>query len=215
MKNALAVQEGVRLEIFTLVYMVLEASLSIGAAILAGSVLLAAFGIDSLIELVSGAILLWRLQVEAGSGDLEQVEQAEKRASQLTAIVLLLLCIYVLISSVYGLVVHSQAESSPLGIAVSLAAVVVMPFLAFRKKRVAKMLRSAALAEDATASITCAYMAGTVLIGLLLNALFHWWWVEDVAALAFLFWLARETWEAFEEAGVIGGHNESEKQDYD
>jgi divalent metal cation (Fe/Co/Zn/Cd) transporter len=215
MKNALAVQEGVRLEIFTVAYMVLEASLSIGAAIMAGSVLLAAFGIDSLIELVSGAILLWRLQVEAGSGNLEQVERAEKRASQLTAIVLLLLCIYVLVSSIYGLLVHSQAESSPLGIAVSLAAIVIMPFLALRKKRVAKTLRSAALAEDATASITCAYMAGTVLIGLLLNALFHWWWVEDVAALIFLFWLGRETWEAFEEAGATNGHNEAEKQGYD
>jgi divalent metal cation (Fe/Co/Zn/Cd) transporter len=215
MKNALAVREGVRLEIFTVVYMVLEASLSIGAAIMAGSVLLAAFGIDSLIELVSGAILLWRLQVEAGSGNLEQVERAERRASQLTAIVLLLLCIYVLVSSVYGLVVHSHAESSPLGMAVSLAAVVVMPFLAFRKKRVAKTLSSAALAEDATASITCAYMAGTVLIGLLLNALFHWWWVEDVAALLFLFWLGRETWEALEEAGLTNGHNEAEEQDYD
>jgi divalent metal cation (Fe/Co/Zn/Cd) transporter len=209
MKNAVAVQEGIRLEIFTVAYMVLEASLSIGAAIFAHSVLLAAFGIDSLIELISGAILLWRLQVEAGSGNLEQVEQAEKRASQLTAIVLLLLCIYVLISSLYGLVVHSQAESSPVGIAVSLAAVVIMPFLAFRKNRVAKTLRSAALAEDATASFTCAYMAGTVLIGLLLNALFHWWWVEDVAALAFLFWLARETWEAFEETDAINGHEKA------
>jgi divalent metal cation (Fe/Co/Zn/Cd) transporter len=215
MKNAVAVQEGVRLEIFTVAYMVLEASLSIGAAIQARSVLLAAFGIDSLIELVSGAVLLWRLHVEAGGGNLEQVERAEQRASRLTAIVLLLLCIYVLISSIYGLLVHTQAESSLVGIGVSLAAVVIMPFLAFRKKRVAKTLRSAALAEDATASITCAYMAGTVLIGLLLNALFHWWWVEDVAALAFLFWLGRETWEAFEEAGLTNGHNEADDQEYD
>jgi divalent metal cation (Fe/Co/Zn/Cd) transporter len=75
-----------------------------------------------------------------------------------------------------------------------------MPYLARRKRGIARELGSLALADDATASITCAYMAGTVLIGLALNTLFHWWWVEDVAALGFLFWLARETWEAFEKA---------------
>ena len=161
--------------------------------------LLAAFGIDSVIELVSGGILLWRLHIEAVNGKVDQVEKAERHASRLTAIILLLLCLYVLVSSVYGLLMHSQAESSPLGIGVSLAAIIVMPILAYQKKRIAKVLQSDALADDATASLTCAYMAGTVLVGLALNLLFHWWWIEDVAALAFLFWLGRETWEAFTE----------------
>jgi divalent metal cation (Fe/Co/Zn/Cd) transporter len=197
MSLSVHVSRGIRIEIFTLVYMTLEALLSIGAAIAAHSVLLAAFGIDSILELISGGILLWRLRAEAGDGDLERVESAEKRATKLTAIVLLLLCLYVLVSSIYGLATHAQAESSLLGIAVSFAAIIIMPFLAAEKRRIARAIQSSALIEDAAASITCAYMAGTVLLGLLLNALFGWWWVEDIAALLFLFWLGRETIEAF------------------
>jgi divalent metal cation (Fe/Co/Zn/Cd) transporter len=200
MQNTAAVRQGIRLEIATLIYMTLEALLSIGAAILAHSALLAAFGVDSLIELFSGAILLWRLRVEASAGDLERVESAEHRAAWGTVIVLALLCVYILVSSVFGLLTRSQAEISWLGIGVSLAAVLYMPYLAGRKKHVAHQLHSLALADDATASITCAYMAGSVLVGLLLNLLFHWWWVEGVAGLVFLVWLARETWEAYQEA---------------
>ena len=199
-KNPTAVRQGIQIEIVTLIYMTLEAILSIGAGILAHSALLAAFGIDSVIELLSGAILLWRLRVEAGSSDLEKIESAERNAARATVVVLGLLCLYILFTSIYGLVVHAQSESSLVGIGVSLAAVIFMPYLAQRKKGIARELESLALADDATASITCAYMAGTVLIGLALNTLFHWWWVEDVAALVFLIWLGRETWEAFEKA---------------
>ncbi len=201
---SVAVRRGIRIEIVTLIYMSFEAALSILAGVLAHSVLLAAFGADSLIELLSGAILLWRLRVEAAQsaqsapGDLGQVQKAEKRAAGWTAVLLGLLCVYILVTSIYGLAVHSQAESSLLGIAVSAAAVVFMPYLASQKKGIARELHSQALAEDATASITCAFMAGTVLAGLALNSLFHWWWVEDIAALVFLYWLVGETREAFE-----------------
>jgi divalent metal cation (Fe/Co/Zn/Cd) transporter len=115
-------------------------------------------------------------------------------------IILGFLCLYILFTSIYGLVIHAQSESSLVGIGVSLAAVVFMPFLANRKRGIARELESLALADDAVASITCVYLAGTVLIGLALNTLFHWWWVEDVAALVILFWLGRETLEAFEKA---------------
>ena len=82
-----------------------------------------------------------------------------------------------------------------------------MPWLAVVKRRIAGHIQSEALAGDAVSSITCAYMAGTVLVGLVFNALFGWWWVENVAALLFLVWLLRETWEAFEEA-----HGETSEQ---
>ncbi|MCL4562768.1 MAG: cation transporter [Chloroflexi bacterium] len=203
MDNLVTVRAGIQLEKFTLFYMLIEAAVSLAAAVNAHSALLAAFGIDSVIELSSGMILLWRLQVEANHTDQRRIEKAEKRASVLTTIVLFLLCLYVAISSIYGLVAHSRVESSPLGIGISLAAVIIMPFLAFRKKRIANELRSGALADDAIASLTCAYMAGTVLIGLLLNTLFHWYWAENIAALVFLIWLGRETWEAFAEARGI------------
>jgi len=191
---------GVRIEIITIIWMVIEMAVSIGAGIAARSVLLTAFGLDSLIELVSGSILLWRLSVESQGGDLKSVERAERRATWIVAVTLGLLCVYVLISSVYGLLTHAKPESSIFGIGVSAAALVIMPYLAVTKRRISKRIESAALAADATNSITCATMAGTVLAGLVLNTLFGLWWAEFIAALVFLVWLVRETWEVFEEA---------------
>lgn len=198
--RAAQVRTGVRIEVFTVIWMVIEAAVSIGAGILAGSALLTAFGLDSVIELLSGAILLRRLLEEAKEGDTQRVERAEHRAAWIVALALTLLCVYVLLTAVYGLVTHAQPESSLVGIAVSIAAVIVMPWLALVKRRIAKRIDSAALRGDAASSLTCGYMAATVLAGLALNALFHWWWAEGIAALVFLFWLIGETREAFAEA---------------
>jgi divalent metal cation (Fe/Co/Zn/Cd) transporter len=197
--RAAVVRTGARVEVFTVLWMVVEAAVSIGAGILAGSALLTAFGIDSVIELVSGAILLWRLLVEARGGDAERVEQAEHRAAWVVFISLALLCVYVLATSIYGLITKAQPESSLAGIIITAAAVLVMPWLAFTKRRIAARIDSGALRGDADSSLTCGYMAATVLVGLLLNALFHWWWVEDVAGLVFLVWLVQETREVLEE----------------
>lgn len=191
---------GVRIESITIIWMIIEMAVSIGAGIAARSVLLTAFGLDSLIELVSGSILLWRFSVESRGEDLKSVKRAERRATWIVAITLSLLCVYVLISSVYGLLTHAKPESSILGIGVSAAALVIMPYLAVTKRRISKRIDSAALAADGTNSITCATMAGTVLAGLVLNTLFGLWWVEYIAALVFLIWLIRETLETFEEA---------------
>src|SRR5260221_9335132 len=94
--RATNVQQGIRIEVFTVLWMVVEAVVSIGAGILAGSALLTAFGIDSLIELISGGVLLWRLLVESNGGDHEQVEGTEHRATWIVAVGLALLCLYVL-----------------------------------------------------------------------------------------------------------------------
>ena len=195
------IQSGTRLEVFTLIWMVIEMAVSVAAGVASGSILLIAFGLDSLIELISGAVLLWRLLVESRGGDVERVERVEHQATWMVAITLGLLCAYVLISAVYGLLNHLKPESSVPGIAVSVLAVLIMPYLALVKRRIAKRIESSALAGDAANSLTCAYMAGTVLVGLILNAFFGWWWVENVAALLFLIWLVAETREAFEEAG--------------
>jgi divalent metal cation (Fe/Co/Zn/Cd) transporter len=191
---------GVRIEVITILWMVVEMAVSIVAGIAARSVLLTAFGVDSLIELVSGSILLWRLSTENRGGDLGSVKRAEHRAAWVVAASLSLLCAYVLISSVYLLLIHAKPESSLVGIAISMAALLVMPWLAVSKRRISKRINSAALAGDAANSLTCAYMAATVLAGLLLNALFRLWWVEYVAALGFLVWLVKETLEVFAEA---------------
>lgn len=198
--RAAQVRAGVRVEVFTVLWMIVEAVVSIGAGVLAGSALLTAFGIDSVIELVSGAILLWRLALEARGEETERVERAEQRAAWVVAIALALLCLYVLVTSIYGLVTHAHPESSLVGIVISALAVVVMPLLGVTKRRLATRLESGALRGDAASSFTCGYMAATVLLGVGLNALFHRWWAEDVAALVFLFWLVGETREAFEEA---------------
>lgn len=191
---------GIRIEVATVLWMVVEAAVALGAGIVAGSILLTAFGIDSVIELVSGSVLLWRLFVEARGGDPERVESIEHRATWLVAITLALLCVYMLVTSFYGLVTHSTPEASVLGVGVSLAAVFIMPWLGITKRRIAGRIDSDALRGDAAESFTCGYMAATVLVGVVLNALFRWWWVEDIAALVFLFWLFGETREAFEEA---------------
>ncbi|HEV2235688.1 MAG TPA: cation transporter [Ktedonobacterales bacterium] len=204
------VRTGVRLEVFTVVWMVAEAALSLGAGIVAGSFLLIAFGADSVIELVSGSILLWRLSVQARGSDAERVEHAERRAAWVVAISLALLCVYVFASALFGIVTRTKPESSAVGIAVAAAAVLVMPWLGVTKRRLAARLASAALRGDAASSFTCGYMAVTVLVGLVLNAALHWWWAEDVAALAFLFWLIGETREAFADAREAEPSGESE-----
>ena len=194
------VKMGVRIEVITILWMVVEMTVSIGAGIAAGSVLLTAFGVDSLIELVSGAILLWRLSTENRGGDLGSVKLAEHRAAWVVAASLSLLCAYVLISSVYLLFIHAKPESSLVGIGISAAALLIMPWLAVSKRRISKRINSAALAGDSANSLTCAYMAATVLVGLVLNALFGLWWIEYAAALVFLAWLVMETREVFIEA---------------
>ncbi|MGA2504927.1 MAG: cation transporter, partial [Anaerolineales bacterium] len=109
------IRMGVRIEVITILWMVVEMGVSIGAGIAAGSVLLTAFGVDSLIELVSGSILLWRLSTENRGGDLGSVRRAERRAAWVVAASLSLLCAYVLISSVYLLLIHAKPESSLIG----------------------------------------------------------------------------------------------------
>ncbi len=199
-KRVAQVRIGVRVEVFTVLWMVVEAVVSIGAGVLAHSALLTAFGIDSVIELVSGATLLWRLSVEVRGEETGHIERAEQRAAWVVAFSLALLCVYVLATAAYGLITRSRPESSLAGVAVSIAALIVMPVLGITKRRIASRIDSSALRGDAASSFTCGYMAGAVLLGVGLNALFHWWWAEDVASLLFLFWLLGETREALEEA---------------
>lgn len=198
--RAAQVRSGIQTEVFTVAWMVLEALIALGAGIAASSLLLIAFGVDSLIELVSGVVLLWRLIVEAQGGDIGRAEGAERRARWIVAIALVLLCAYVLATATYGLVTQERPESSPVGIALAIAATIVMPWLAFTKSRIAGQIDSEALRGDAACSLTCGYMAGTVLVGLALNAALHWWWAEYLAALGFLLWLVGEAREAFDEA---------------
>jgi divalent metal cation (Fe/Co/Zn/Cd) transporter len=191
-----AMRAGVRLEVFTIVWMAFEAVVAIGAGIAARSVLLTAFGFDSVIELLSGVTLLWWL---AGTSTA-RFPGMERRATQISAVLLVLLCVYLALTGVVGLVLRLHPEGSVLGVAVSAVAVVVMPLLAWRKRRVNATLASAALRADIAETLTCAYMAAATLAGTALNLLAGWWWAEYVAALALLVFIVIETREAIEAA---------------
>jgi divalent metal cation (Fe/Co/Zn/Cd) transporter len=180
--------------------MAAEAALAIGAGIAARSVLLTGFGFDSVIELLSGATLLWRLSSEARGSGATHLEVVERRATGISAVLLVLLCAYLLLFGVGGLVVGLRPEGSLSGVAVAAVAVLVMPVLAWRKHRVNVTLGSAALRADIAETITCGYMAGATLVGAALNLLAGWWWAEYVAALALLVFVVMETREAIEAA---------------
>lgn len=202
--HAAQARAGVRIEIVTIAYMLVEASVALGAGIAARSVLLTAFGLDSIIELVTGGALLWRLAAEARGGALARVERAEQRAAWVAAVGLILLCGYVVVSALVTLALRAEPDRSLAGLALAVAALVVMPILAWRKRQIAARIGSAALRGDAACSITCAYMAGALLVGLALNAAFGWWWADPLAALTLLYWLGAEAREAL--AGARAGH---------
>jgi len=195
-----AARQAVRLELVTVIWMALEAALAIGAGVVARSVVLTAFGVDSLVELLSGIVLVWRMSVEAGGAGIARVDRVERRAAIAAAVLLVLLCAYVVISSIGGLLLGVRPDASALGIVVAAAAVIGMPLLAGAKRRVNRTLQSAALRADIAETVTCAYMAGVTLAGLALSMLPGAWWLQYPAALALLIWLVPETKEALEAA---------------
>jgi divalent metal cation (Fe/Co/Zn/Cd) transporter len=191
---------GVRIELVTIVWMTIEASVALSVGFLTRSVSLQGFGMDSIIELLAGSILLWRLLVEQRGGSVEVVEQAERRASWITAVGLFALAAYIVADSAFSLITQTKPEASWWGVGLAIAAALIMPLLWQGKLRVSKQIGSAALKADAACSVTCAYMSLTLLVGLLLNRLFGWWWADPLAALGLLYFIMREGREALHEA---------------
>lgn len=180
-----------RLQWFTVVWMSAEVAVALLAAIRAGSVALAAFGGDSAIELMSAATVLWRFRSSRAT--------AEEISTKITGRLLIGLAVFVLGDSLYTLLfAQSKPRPSYLGIALLIAAAVVMPWLGRRKRKLAAAASSASLRADAAQSSICGYMAWIALAGLLLNAFFHLWWADSVAALALLPIVIREAKESLE-----------------
>lgn len=155
----------------------------------AGSVALVGFGLDSLIETTSAGILLWRLRFDHKP---EQRERSERLAHRLVGVCFLLLAAFVALDSVHALWMRARAERSIAGILIAIAAVIVMPLLARAKRRVAAELGSRALRSDSRQADFCAYLSAILLVGLLLETLFGWWWADPVAALVMVPIIARE-----------------------
>ncbi len=171
---------GKRLEYFTIAWNSLEGLVAVIAGVLAGSISLIGFGIDSFIEVTSGSVLLWRMAVDA---DAEMRARNERRSLRIVGVCFLTLAAYVLYEAVSG-VVQSQAPKQSLpGIVLACASLVVMPFLARAKKKVGHELGSRAMAADARQADFCVYLSTILLTGLLLNFALGWWWADPVSAL--------------------------------
>lgn len=185
-----AVQRGRRLEYLTLAWNSLEAVAAIAAGLIAGSIALVGFGLDSVIECFSGGVLLWRLR--AG----EEGERREQVALRLVGVSFIALAIYVAYDAISSLARHETPEKSWFGIAVAIASLITMPLLARAKRRVATELTSGALHADSRQTDICAYLSAILLGGLLLNALLRCWWADPIAGLVMVPIIGREGVEA-------------------
>ena len=188
-------RRGIALEGVTVGYNALEGLVAIAAGVTAGSVALTGFGIDSVIEVSSGALLWWRLRAELGLAPLGPT--VERRAARGAGFLLLALGAYIVTDSARVLLTGSRPALSPLGMVLTAVSLVVMPLLARAKLRVAATLGSRALRADAHETIVCAWLSATTLLGLGLNAALGWWWADPVAALAMLPLIVREGAEAW------------------
>lgn len=194
--RAQLVRRALWLEWITVAWMSVEAAISIGSGIVAGSLSLVAFGADSVIELASAAVLLWRLGVELRSGATFP-EAIEERARKAGAGLLFALAVYVVISAGYGLWQREGQEFSILGLVVTALAVPIMYFLARAKIMIADQIGSHALRADAVESIACCYLAAVVVVGLIAQLLFGAWWIDSITSLAIVGFVVKEGLEAW------------------
>ena len=187
--RAQLVRHGLRLNWLTIGYNTLEAVVALVAGLLAGSVALTGFGIDSVIEVSASVAAQWRLRA-----DLERVRR--QRVERITVRVIgwsfLALAVYVAADSARSLLLRERPEASITGIVILALSVIVMPVLARAKRRVARSLESRALEADAKQTSLCAYLSIVALAGVVLNATLGWWWADPVAALAMAPIIARE-----------------------
>jgi divalent metal cation (Fe/Co/Zn/Cd) transporter len=192
---ALIAQRGKRLEYLTIGWHVLEGLAAVIAGIIAGSVSLVGFGIDSFIEVTSAVALLWRLSTIA---DDENREQNERLTLRIVGICFLGLSAYTAYASVADLLRKQAPEHSIAGIVVACAALVAMPLLSRAKKRIGEQLGSQAMVADARQADFCAYLSAILLTGLILNAVFAWWWADSIAALIMTPIIAKEGLDAWQ-----------------
>jgi divalent metal cation (Fe/Co/Zn/Cd) transporter len=183
---ALLRKNGRDLEYFTIAWNSLEGLVAIVAGAIAGSISLVGFGIDSLVEVTSGAALLWRMSSSAES------ENRERLSLQIVGGCFLVLATYIAYEAIKGLLHRTAPERSVVGIALACVSLVVMPLLARAKHKIGAALNSRAMHADARQTEFCTYLSAILLAGLLLNAFLGWWWADPAAALLMVPITARE-----------------------
>ncbi|MBI5546817.1 MAG: cation transporter [Deltaproteobacteria bacterium] len=200
-------RRGLRLEYLTVGWNVVEGLVSVAAAVMAGSVALMGFGIDSFVETASGLILIWRLRAEHGLRDREAIETLDRRAHKLVGLSLFALAAYVAFDATSSLIRGQRPEHSLAGMIITGLSLGAMLWLARAKRRVALALESRALEADSFQTTACWWLSLITLCGLALNAAFGWWWADPVAALGMTVFIAKEGREAWrgEECGCRGG----------
>lgn len=178
----------------TIAYNLLEAVVSLISGVLAGSIALIGFGLDSLIEVTSAAALVWRLRADS---DIERREHAERRTLKIVAICFFALLGWIAYDSIEALWTGEAPQESVPGIILAFTSLIVMPLLARAKRRVATAIESGALEADARQTDLCFYLSAILLAGLGLNAAFGWWWADPVAGLAMTPIVFKEGWKAW------------------
>ena len=183
------VKRGRKLEYFTIAYNSLEGLIAIVAGLFAGSIALIGFGFDSVIEVTSGGMLLWRLYAD---GNESLRERAERLSLRIVGFCFLVLALYISYDSIALLVRQRAPERSVPGMMLAFASLIVMPLLARAKRKVARDIGSAAMKADATQTEFCTWLSAILLGGLVLNAFFGWWWADPVAGLVMVPIIAKE-----------------------
>jgi divalent metal cation (Fe/Co/Zn/Cd) transporter len=195
-ERAAAVRRATLLNRFSLGYNAVEAVVALGAGIAAGSISLLAFGLDSVVEVSASLILAWRLLAERRAGC---TQATDRRATRAIALSFAVLAVYVGVESVRRLATGEVSDTTAIGIALTAVSVVLMPWLARAKRRVAPLLGSRAQHAEANQTAICALMSVVVLVGLVANAALGWWWADPLAGIGIAAIAAVEaarTWRA-------------------
>jgi divalent metal cation (Fe/Co/Zn/Cd) transporter len=189
LERATIARHGRRLEYFTVTWNLLEGLVAVAAGAIAGSISLVGFGVDSFIEVTSGAALLWRMSVDAEERRRERIERVTLR---IVGACFLSLAAYVGYEAASNLVERKAPEPSLPGIILACVSLVVMPLLSRAKRRVGVRLKSAAMNADAKQTELCTYLSAILLGGLILNMVSDLWWADPVAALIMVPIIAKE-----------------------
>jgi divalent metal cation (Fe/Co/Zn/Cd) transporter len=200
------IRHALRLEYLTVGWNVVEGAIAVTAAVMAGSVALLGFGIDSFVESASGAVLVWRLLAERRGMGAEEVERLDARAHKLVGASLFMLAAYIAVDASVALWTREAPRPSLVGIVLTVVSIGAMQWLARAKRRIARRLGSRALEADAFQTTACFWLSVVALAGVGLNAMLGWWWADPVAALGMTVFIAREGAEAWrgEDCGCEG-----------
>ena len=192
-------RKGLHLEYFTVGYNLLEAAASIVFGGLAGSIALIGFGLDSIVESLSGLVLIWRLR-QHGKISPEKEERIEKRAARFVAITFFVLGAYILFESIKKLATAEIPEPSLPGILIAVVSLIVMPLLTWQKYKTGKQINSVALIADSKETLACAFLSVALLLGLGANYLFGFWQADPIVGFIIFAFLFREGWEGWRES---------------